>query len=282
MPGELHTFSQQNLPDVVRTLNESSRSTSLNYNLDTTSFPSLWRYWNFSSTYSLLLYVEHEPAAVVIHSVDPLSRQAFAFYWGAIPRFREQGLARFLFEASCKKMADDQYTLLYADSLPERPAERYRSLHFQPNRVVVNLRADHPPSIPAEARFEIRSMPEASISNLVLPPDESLHWTQRPEFLRNIASYLQFVGAFEDDCLKAYAVVAPRASQTTILDFRSPGSCRPAGLQLLRHLAELAPVPISASYVSEPSYTYNLLTESGFVVTHRFSVLQLDLCPTSR
>jgi len=143
MAVELQTISQQNLPDFIRVLNESSRDTSLDYNLDFLGFQALWRYWNFSPTHSLLRYVGEEPAAIAIHSVDPSSQQGYAFYWGAVPKFRRQGIALSLFEASCRKLKDDGYKLLYADSLQERPADRYRDLRHSQHRPPFH-REDHP------------------------------------------------------------------------------------------------------------------------------------------
>jgi hypothetical protein len=275
MAVELQTISQQNLPDFIRTLNESSRDTSLDYNLDVAAFHALWRYWNF--THSLIRYVGEEPAAVVIHSLDPSSQQGFAFYWGAVPKFRRQGIALSLFEASCKNLKDAGYKLLYADSLQERSAERYRDLHFEPQQIILHMQVESPRLPAADASFEIRTIDHHSIAKIVLPENECLHWTQRPAFLSNIATYLQFLGVYADDSLKAYAVVAPRGSKTVLLDLRSPDSCRAAGLELLRYLSRQAPVPITATHVFEPSYAYGLLTDAEFAVTHRCSVLTRQL-----
>ena len=281
MAVELQTISQQNLPDFIRVLNESSRDTSLDYNLDFLGFQALWRYWNFSPTHSLLRYVGEEPAAIAIHSVDPSSQQGYAFYWGAVPKFRRQGIALSLFEASCRKLKDDGYKLLYADSLQERPADRYRDLHYEPQQIIVNMDVDTPRLPAADVSFDIRNIDHHSIAKITLPGNESLHWTQRPAFLSNIANYLEFLGVFADDRLKAYAVVAFRGSKTTLLDIRSADSCRAAGIELLRYLSRQAPLPITAFHVFEHSYTYNLLADSAFVVTHRCSVLTRNLSSTS-
>src|ERR1700749_1734937 len=89
----------ENLPDAIHLMNESSRGMSFEYQLDTFSFLSLSRYWNFSYEHSRIGYVEGEPAVLILNCVDPSAQEAFTFYWGALPKFRSRRISLPLFDA---------------------------------------------------------------------------------------------------------------------------------------------------------------------------------------
>lgn len=277
----LHTIGLQNLDQVIHIINESSRGMSFEYHLDTWGFLSLSRYWNFSYEHSVIGCVEDEPGALMINCTDPQVHDAYTFYWGALPNFRSRRISLPLFDECCKKLRDDGYIMLYGDAVPDRPVRRYRFIQAQPQYILVQMQAQSPNLPDTDPLFEVRKVDIGTLSQLVLPPGESLHWCQRHAFLRNAALFLQFVGAFAGDVLKAYAVVFPQSSNTTLLDLRSPESCFAPGYELLRWLlVQNYRPPFIATYVVEQSYAHHLLTAAGFRVKRQFSTLSRDLRAT--
>lgn len=278
MSADFRTISLQNIPDAIRLMNESSRDTSLSYRLDFFGFLSLARYWDFSYQYSLMCYVDDEPAALMINSTDLQTQDAYTFYWGALPKFRRGKTSLTLFEAGCKKLRDDGYTMLYAVSVPDRPVSRYRFIHLQPQWGLIDMQTPSPSLPAAHPGIEVRDIDAGALSQVSFPPSEALHWCQRHTFLRSAAPFLQFLGAFAGKGLEAYAVVLAQASNTTLLDLRSAESGFEPGYELLRRLVtQNYRPPFSATYVFEGSYAHRLLTTAGFSVTRQFSVLSRDL-----
>jgi hypothetical protein len=280
MSGYFRSITLQDMPDVIRILNESTRGTSLEYNLDFVGFMSLWRYWNFSSQYSFIGSVENEPSAIVLTSIDPEERDAYTFFWGALPKFRTLRVALSLAEHCCQQLHNGGYATHYADSLPERPVRRYRLVRFLPQHEMVDLTV-YSPSLPArDPGIEIRRIDVDAIANVKSLQPEPTHWSQRHKFFRNIAPYLHFIGAYSGNDLKAYAVISPKPANTGLLDLRSPEHFLPAGYELIRYTTQEYAAPISATYVSELSYAHRVLSDAGFTVTRRFFALSRDLRTT--
>jgi hypothetical protein len=282
MSADLRTINLQNLPDAIRLMNESSRGMSFEWNLDLFSFLALLRYWDFSYEYSLIGYVQDEPAALIINCANPESHEAYTVYWGALPKFRTQRISLVLFNTCCKKMRDDGYFMLHGVSVPDRPVRRYRFIQAQPERNLVDMEAESPNLPAADPTLEVREIDVEALAQFPLAAGEFLHWSQRHAFLRNVAPFQQILGAFSGDILKAYAVALPRSPNTTLTDLRSTDSDLSAGYELLRWLVErnYRP-PFTVNYVLEQSYAHRVLTSAGFSVKRQFSTLTRDLRATA-
>ncbi|HVO62383.1 MAG TPA: hypothetical protein VMT53_15710 [Terriglobales bacterium] len=280
MSEDLHTIREENLHHVIRLMNESSRGMSLETHLNLVGFLGLWRCWNFSCEHSLIRYVEGEPAALILNCTDVDAHDAYTFYWGALPKFRNRRISLALFDACCRKLHDNGYTMLYGDSVPDRPVRRYRLLQAQPQYDFIDMQAISPALPAAEPRFEVQQIDCSLVSRVPLPQAEPIHWCQRHAFLRNAAAVLQFLGAFAEDALKAYMVVLPSPANTVLFDLRSPGSCLSAGYELLRFLVQNYRAPFTATNVRRNSYAHSLLTSAGFGVKREFSSLYRDLRTT--
>jgi hypothetical protein len=227
----------------------------------------------------LIRYVAEKPAALILNCVEPGTRDAYTFFWGASPEFRTGRIAIPLVEAACRKLFDDGYLMHYAVAVPDRPARRYRFVRFNPACDLVDMEAQSANLPEADPRFLVKEIAAEALPQLTLPPGEHIHWCQRPAFLRRAATFLKFLAAFEGDSVKAYAVLVWQASNTTLSDIRSVDSS-PAVFELLRCLfvSEHYGAPLVATYVLENSETHTLLASVGFTVTRRFSLLSRDLC----
>ena len=184
-----------------------------------------------------------------------------------------------LVEAACRKLFDDGFLMHYAVAVPDRPARRYRFVRFNPACDLVDMEAQSANLPEADSRFLVKEIAAEALPQLPLPPGEHIHWCQRPAFLRRAAPFLKFVAAFDDDSVKAYAVLVPQSSNTTLSDIRSVDSSSPAVFELLRWLfaSEQYRAPLVATYVLENSKTNSLLASAGFTVRRRFSLLSRDL-----
>lgn len=278
---ELRPINLHNVGDAVHLMNESSRGMSFEYNLDMFSFLSLARYWNFSYEHSLLRYVGREPAALILNCIDPEIHDAFTFYWGTAPKFRSRSLSLGLFDASCRHLLDSGYVLLHGDAVPDRPARRYRFVKAESRFEIVQLQAQCPKLPPIDSRFQVRLIDPGILAPFASESNQPRHWCHRHGFLRNAASFLQFLGVFAGDALQAYAAVYPQTTNTAILDLVSSDHSLAAGYELLRWLLvqDYRP-PFIATYVFEQSYAYRLLTASGFQVKRHLSMLSRDLRST--
>ena len=281
MSEDLRPITTKNLSDAIRLLNESSQDTSLQYNVDFFGFLAIRQFWNFSLGFSLIRYIDGLPAAIAINCTDPQTREAYNFYWGSLPQFRSPKISIRLFDAFCQMLYDDGYTMLYGTAIPDRPVSRYRFIHAYPLHPLVDMNGDCSRLPAADPAFSIRKIDVNMLSQIPSLATEPLHWSQRPSFLANIHFYVEVLGAFAKDELKAYAVVPAKPTEMTLFDLRSPEACLPAGYELLRYVAQNYPAPVSAKYVVEGSFTQRLLTDAGFVVTRQYSSLYRNLRTTS-
>ncbi|HZQ96083.1 MAG TPA: hypothetical protein VFA67_13795 [Candidatus Sulfotelmatobacter sp.] len=280
MTDDLRPITSKNLPDAIRLINESSEGTSTEYHLDFFSFLNLWRFWNFSLAHSLIRYIDNEPASIVINCVDPESREAYNFYWGALPKFRTTRSALSLFDACCHKLHEDGYLAIHGDSLPERPVRRYRFINAQPGRRLLDLKAQSPRLPAPDPAIVVKKIDIQAVLPLASAPGQFLHWSQRPAFLRNIAAYTDVLGAFSGDTLKAYTVVPSHSPDMRMFDLRSPEAAAPAVHELLRFVSQNYPSPVIARHVLEESFTHRLLSEAGFEVVRQVCTLHRDLRAT--
>jgi len=281
MLPDVRPLTLENIPDAIRVMNESSRDTSARFSLNFAQFMLLSRYWNFSYEHSLIRYVDGEPAAVMLVSTDSEARDGYVFYWGADPKFRSQRLALHLVDASCERLRDDGYRILYGITLPERDVRRYRFIQFHGQYALVDLEAASPHLPAAESGYSVRQIDIDTLAQLAFLGGESLHWTQRVGFLRNAVPFAEFAGAFEGNVLRAYMVVEP-GNKTVVADLRSPHGCIAAGRQLLRLLLQRHKPPFSATHVYPGGYCHTLLTGAGFQVNREYYLIARDLCSTPR
>src|ERR1700749_2533357 len=131
-PEDLRTLTLDTFPDAIRLMNESSRGMSTEYHMDFFSFLIFKGYWNISSEYSLIRYVDGTAAAFILTCTDEPAREAYTIYWGAIPKFRTLQIARDLFDACCDKLFANGYETLYGLSVPDPPVKRYRFIQASP------------------------------------------------------------------------------------------------------------------------------------------------------
>jgi len=277
MNEDVRSITSKNLPDAIRLLNESSRDTSLQYNVDFFDFLGLKRFWNFSLSHSLIRYIDNQAAAIAINCADPETRHAYTFYWGTLPQFRNAKLSISLFDTFCQKLRDDGYTMLYADAIPDRPAQRYRFIQMFPLDTFLDMKGDGSHLSGHNPSFTVRKIDVALLSQIPFPSGDVFHWSQRPSFLANIDYFVEILGAFAGDCLKAYAVVPAHPREMILFDLRSSEECFPAGNDLLHYLAQHYPSPIRARPILSGSFAHRLLSDAGFSVTRSYSSLVRDL-----
>lgn len=278
MPDEVRALTPQNAQHAIDLMNQSSRDTSLRYDLDIFGFRWLARYWNFSYDDSMIYYVDNQPAAVVLNSVDLPTRDAYTFFWGAHPDFRHGRIALTLAEASSRHLYEIGCLRYYAESVPDRPVRRYRFVQFLPVSDLVDMRAESPVLPVPDPTVEVRPIQPSDLPSFTLGPGEFQHWCQRHSFLRTAASFVKLFGVFSEGAIKAYAVLQPLANSTTLSELRSPGESSNASHELLRFLlAENYRPPFTVTHVFPNSFTYRLLAASGFTVHRRYSVLMRDL-----
>ncbi len=283
MSEELRPISLKTIPDAIELLNESSKGTSLEYNVDFFSFLSLAAHWRFSYEHSFVSYVDGKPAAVILNGIDPEAHEAYTFYWGARPKSRNPKIALNLMEASCDRLRKEGYLRVYADSAADRPVRRYRFIQYYPLHILAHMAAANPDLPPADPRFEVRKVDLELLASSAPAPDGTVHWSQRLTYLRNAPRALEFFGAYCDHTLRAYAVVASQPSGTNLVDLRSTTQDITAGYELLRSLtASNHLLPFTANSVAEPGYAFSVLASSGFVVTRRVHALVRDLCATCK
>ena len=281
MPEDVRPVGLENVSDVIRVMNESSQGMSFASNLDFFAFLSLSRYWNFSFKHSLLRYVDGKAAAVVVNCTDSIAREAYTFYWGALPEFRGGRMSLRLFDLACQRLREDGYVTLHGASVPDRPAARYRFIDARTQRVFAEMECESPELPAADGGLEVREIDIGLLSKIPLAPGEVQHWCQRVNFLRNGGPLFRFLGCYAGNELKACAVDLPKSANTSLVDLRSAGDFAPAGNALLHWLlAENYRPPFLASYVFEDSYAWRLLGRAGFTVKHRFSTLSRDLLAT--
>jgi hypothetical protein len=282
MSDEIHPVNLQNVPEAISLVNESCRGTSAECNLDFFNFMSMARYWNFSFDHSLLYYVDGEPAGIAINATEPEAHEAFTFHWGTLPKFRTRRIAISLAEACAKKLRGDGYVAWYADALPDRPVRRYRFVHFMPLNTLHAMHTPNP-NLPApDRRYQIRMIAAPELSPFPQLANQPVHWCQRLSFLSNAARFHIFLGAFEGDVLKAYAVALAGSAATTIIDLRSAEPDLVPGYELLRFLLEnnYRP-PFTATHVFEDSYLLRVLLATGFTDKSQFTFIRRDLLSTA-
>lgn len=275
----IRALTQHNQQDAIDLLNQSSKGTSLQYDLDIFGFRWLARYWNFSYEHSLISYMNEVPAALMLNCVDPDAHDAYTFYWGAPPQFRKGGIALSLVEASCRMLRDQGYTMHYAAALPDRPVRRYRFVQFKPECDLIDMQAQALSLPEPDPRFVVREVTVDDLPEPPLPPGEYRHWCQRARFLRHAAPFVKIIASFAGDEIEAYAVILPQFPHQAVTDIRATHGCSAAAYELLRWLT-LQPdyrPPTDATYVSEQSFSHRLLTDAGFSFKRRFSVLSRDL-----
>jgi hypothetical protein len=283
MPAnDLRTIDLKTIPDAIRVLNESSKGTSLEYHLDFFGFVSLQGYWNFSSTHSLIRYVDDEPAAIILTCTDSKTRDAYILYWGAVPNFRTLRIAQELFESCCSRLLETGYDTLHGVSSPDRPVRRYRFIQALPQYELFDMQAEsiHLPRPTND--FEIRRLKASELLQLSTSPLDLYNWSQRPNFLMHAAPRLEFFGAFAGEELKAYASVLPsNSAPLTLIDLRSIEADLAPGYELLRHIFSACPPPYVATNVFDQSYSQRLLTSAGFEIKRRFFSLKRHLRSSS-
>lgn len=283
MLEDLRSLTPQNVWDAIDLLNRTSRDTSLRYDLDIFGFGRLMRYWNISYEYSLLYYVDGKPVALILNCVEAETRDAYTFFWGVLPEFRTGKIAISLAEAACSKLWKGRYLMHYAVAIPDRPARRYRFVKFLPQCGLFDMEGLSLTLPPTDSHYAVREIELKEIDKkLFLPPNDRIHWCQRPVFLQRAEPYLKFIGAFAGETLKSYAVIVSHAMNTTLSDLRIFDSCFAAGFELLHwvQFQESYRSPLTVTYVLENSETYSLLSAAGFSITRQFSLLSRDLGAT--
>jgi hypothetical protein len=271
-----------NLHDAVRIINESSHGMMIEYNLDFFSFLSLSQYWQFSYDYSLLRYVDGEPAAVMLACTEPESQDGFIYYWGALPKFWRQPVALPLFETCCQRLHHDGYKTLYGVAAPDRPSKRYRFIKSQAQHTLLELKASSLHLPPRDDRFQIRALALEDVAHLAAP-NEPVHWCQRPNFMRRVAHFLQWFGAFDASGLQAYVAVMHQSDGSILADIRSQNGSDSAGHELLRWLSDHDfRFPLTAATVIEGTYAERLLTSAGFTRHKQLTTLSRDLPSTCK
>ena len=282
MAEQIRSLDAETLPAALFLLNETLRGTSLEAKYDAFSFMMLARFWNFSLNHSLILYVDGEPAALAMHCVDPDSHEAYNYYWGTLPKFRNLRIALTLAEACAQKLRKDGYISVWGDSLPERPVRRWRFVHFFPKYSLYGMEVSEFQFPSAHSNLEIRTVTPDLFAGFPIPSGDGVHWCQRMKFLRHAAPFHVFLGAFRDNSLVGYAAAMLDKEIPALIDLRSVDGDLAIGYELLRQLRIMDPrIPLRAYYVFEDSYLHRLLTDAGFQNYRQFSLLCRDLPSTT-
>jgi hypothetical protein len=157
---------------------------------------------------------------------------------------------------------------------------RYRFINAQAGYRLVDLKTQSPRLPDPDPAVVVQEIDVATALPLASAPDQFQHWSQRPAFLRNIAAYVDVLGAFSGDSLKAYTVVPSKSTDMRLFDLRSPEAAAPAIYELLRFVSQNYPAPLIARHVLDGSFTHRLLSDAGFEVVRQVSTLHRDLRAT--
>jgi hypothetical protein len=276
MPADIRPIGLENLEDVVRVMNGSSRGHVFEFGLDVGRFLSISWFWNFSYRHSRIGYAGTEAAGVLLNSVDPDAHDAYSFYWGVLPEHRHRRLSMELAFRYFDQLRAEGFTHTEADASAEAPLRIYEKLGYQPIHESIDLVCERPDVRP-QPHCEIRVMdsPEliAQWDSLRSGP---VHWPHRATFLRQIERFAQILGAFQNGQMAGYAVVTGWNGSCTMIDFRFLDEA--AGLALLEHLPRTPyPPPFICSNVTPRSPEHVLLHRLGFQGKHRTLALRKAL-----
>lgn len=281
MSTEFRSITLDNMPDAVHLMRECSRGMSLEYDLNTVGFLTLGRFWNFSYEQSLITYIENQPAALTIHCTDPDVHEAYTYYWGVIPQFRNLRISLQLAETCARRLRAGGYVAVLGDTVPDRPVRRWRFVHFYPQDSLLDMQAREVQLPPADSSFAVRETTLDAISEIASPAHDRVHWCQRRSFLLHAENFFKVVGCFKNNVLTAHAILVPKPSETMIWDLRCPEASLPAGYELLRWITNNCPPPFIACYVFDNSYSHHLLADRGFSVKRTFYSVIRDLLTTT-
>ena len=124
----IKVVTADDLDNVVRVMNESSAGLSFQFGIDSIQFLSLSNFWNLSYKHSYIGYVDSHPAAVVLNSVDPSTREGYSFYWGVRPQFRNTTVSLKLLMTYFDQLAREGFQYTYGDTSFDSPSSIYLRL----------------------------------------------------------------------------------------------------------------------------------------------------------
>ena len=103
-------------------------------------------------------------------------------------------------------------------------------------------------------------------------------WIRQAHFLKHNNKLLEFLGAYRDRRLEAYAVLTDWPGNTLVLDFRTTEATEAAGRDLLRYLVTHGyPRPFVFTMVPRQSPMHRLLEAADFAETKESVSMTLRL-----
>jgi len=274
MRTELKAIRPEQLPAVLKVINESSAGHSFQFDLDLVKYLYLSRFWNFSYQHSYLALAESVPAGVLLNCVDPSHNEAFSFYWGVLPEFRKRPLSMHLARTYLREVKELGFEKTYAISSIDSPLNLYYKLGFRPHQHLVELCSGKVDAVPGNGitNFTIATLLDELES---FPPDPG-SWITRATFLQHAAPFLEILGIQQGERLVAWLALNRLSEGTTIVAFEFRPNAEDAARQLIAHLAT-RPAPVSASHVVKDSRADILLRQMGFMPHRERISLVLDL-----
>jgi hypothetical protein len=264
------------LDNVVSVMNDSSAGLSFQFGIDPIQFLSLSNFWNLSYKHSYIGYVDSHPAGVVLNSVDTSTRDAYSFYWGVRPQFRNTTLSLKLLMTYFDQLAREGFQYTYGDTSFDSPSSIYLRLGGQFGEETLQMEC-LAPRICEVRNADERESETISLEGFLAAPDCSRtvppSWIHRPETIRRASAFLRFV-----KCSNIYAAYQPHSAGSVVIDLKSqePTKCTLAAL--LQHVAGTsAGRQCKLGYVPATGPLPDLLTELGFTVTKRSTSIALDL-----
>lgn len=278
MSLDLRPVTPENLESVVDLINGSSRGLNFQFELNVFKFLTLSRFWNFSYSHSYVGYLGGEPAGVLLNVADAPEREAFSFYWGVLPKFRNRRLSMALVDAYFDQLRREGYHRTHADVTSQSPLGIYEKLGYKKNQELIELKAQKPSVEAGNNEFQICFLePRELLSQWTSFHAGFSYWTRRPSFIRNAAPFLEIVGAYQQDRLQAYAVITCWPGHTSIVDLQFSVPAKSAAHQLIHSLLRNQyPLPFVVSFVPSASPVHAMLGECGFTLAQRFTSMTLE------
>jgi hypothetical protein len=266
-----------NIGDVVRILNLSSRERTFEYCFDVARFLATAQMWNLSYGHSWVGYCRAEAAGVVLNAVDPPSREAYSAYWGVLPDFRRQGVLSELYGAYLGQFRREGYLRVHGDAHADSPWPLFDKLGWRRGSRCFQMEAAKPRPGPAGAACVVRPLDAAELARQWPEEGPARCWTGARAFLRNAGQAIEILGAFRRGDLQAYCVATALPGHTLLLHLDQRPAYEGASRQLIGHIAENRPAPYSAYMAPDGSAFHAALSAAGFAATREIAAITLDL-----
>lgn len=272
------------IPVIAHLLTETSRGKVFSYGeLDQWKFIGLSSFWKYSLDYSYLGFCDGQPAGIILNTVDPETREAFANYWGVLDSVRRLGLGHLLLAQLLERLHHEGYAHLVSDTTEGSPHSWFSRHGFVREREQLELIASpRLADLPAPAPgFEIKPLIVEQVDDWRVPAPAHPHWLQRSRFLRASGRHLNAAGAFRNGRLAGYVIATLLGHVgTMVVDcrFTPEEPPRETAAILCRWLLERGyATPLRFAFLDPGTVEHEVLAALGFELTHPHYRISYDL-----